>query len=147
MKCPYCRATATEVYNTRTTKFATQIWRRRRCTHCGHAFTTYETPDLSFLRVAPPQGKPQPYSRAHLFSSLYAAFLDIPHKPSTIDAVTDTIEAKILELSRSTITTAEIAAIILTTLKHFNDAAYLRYLATHAELASRAEFKKALRQY
>jgi transcriptional repressor NrdR len=163
MKCPFCRSSATEVYNTRTTKFASQIWRRRRCQTCHESFTTYEAADLSFLRVtagststaSEPQARSKAahlpkatrFSRARLFSSLYAAFLDVPHKDTTINAVTDTIETKLLDLQQTTITTQQIAAIVLSTLKHFNTPAFLRYLSTHTELATKTQLNQALKKY
>lgn len=147
MKCPFCRESDTEVYNTRTTRFGTQIWRRRRCLSCGESFTTYEQPDLHVLRVKAATGKPEAYSRSKLFSEIYAAFLDLPAKPKTIDAVTDTIEAKILDLKQDIIETKQISAIVLTTLKHFNTPAFLRYLSAHTDLSSSSELKKELKKY
>src|SRR4051812_26742018 len=98
MKCPFCRQTNSEIYNTRSTKFGSQTWRRRRCLMCSKTFTTYEAPDLSFLHIIPISGRKQRYSRAKLFSGLYDAFQNVPQKDATIDAVTDTIEAKLLDL-------------------------------------------------
>lgn len=147
MKCPYCRHDTTEVYNSRDTKFGTQIWRRRRCTTCHESFTTYEAPDLGFLKVLKKSGKKQRYSRAKLYSGIYGAFLSIPSKETTVDAVTDTIEAKILDTRQREITSTEIARIVLTTLKHFNTAAFLRFLAYQADLASDAQLKKELKKY
>jgi transcriptional repressor NrdR len=147
MKCPFCRSNRTEVYNTRTTKFATQIWRRRRCASCHEAFTTYEAPDLTFLKVTHPDRKAQPYSRAKLYYALSEALQRVPRSESTIDAITDTIEAKILDTQLAEIPAEIISRIILTTLKHFNTAAFVRYLTTHTELASPAELKKALKNY
>ncbi len=148
MKCPFCRTDVTEVYNTRTTRFKTQIWRRRRCKHCSQSFTTYEAPNLGFLRISSTStAKPTPYSRARLFQSVYDAFLGTRGNEATIDAVTDTIEAKILDLKSSTVTATAITDIVLTTLKHFDTGAYLRYLATHTHLASNAELKKALKKH
>lgn len=147
MKCPFCRETTTEVYNSRTTRFATQIWRRRKCLSCHESFTTYEAPDLGFLKVVKKTGKKQRYSRAKLYSGIYGAFLSIPAKETTVDAVTDTIEAKLLDTKKSELTTAEIATVVLVTLKHFNTAAFLRYLAYHADLASDAQLKKELKKY
>src|SRR5450756_2549074 len=115
MKCPFCRSDETEVYNTRSTKFASQIWRRRRCQSCHEAFTTYEAPDLGFIRVVGPRGHKTRYSRSQLFSGIYQAFADIPRKDATIDAVTDTIEAKILDLQQTEVSSAEVARIVLST--------------------------------
>lgn len=147
MRCPFCRESATEVYNTRSTRFGTQIWRRRRCLNCRDSFTTYEQPDLGFLKVAQKTGRPQRYSRPKLFSSIYAAFLDITAKDSTIDAVTDTVEAKMLDIKKDEVSSSEVAAIVLTALKHFNTPAFLRYLSSHADLASRSQLKKELKKY
>jgi transcriptional repressor NrdR len=147
MKCPFCRADTTEVYNSRATKFATQIWRRRRCLTCHESFTTYEAPDLGFLKVVKKTGKKQRYSRAKLYSGLYGAFLSIPQKETTVDAVTDTIEAKLLDLKLRELTSAQIARIVLSTLKHFNTAAFVRFLAYQTNLASDAQLQKELRKY
>jgi transcriptional repressor NrdR len=147
MKCPFCRETTTEVYNSRDTKFGTQIWRRRRCQSCHESFTTYEAPDLGFLKVVKKTGKKQRYSRAKLYSGIYGAFLSIPAKETTVDAVTDTIEAKILDTKRRDLSSQDIARIVLITLKHFNTAAFLRYLAYQTDLASDAQLKQELKKY
>lgn len=147
MKCPFCRQTNTEVYNTRTTRFGTQTWRRRRCLSCGQSFTTYEAPDLSFLKIAPKASKPERYNRAMLFSSIYTVFAEIPHKDGVVDAITDTVEAKILDLQQTTVTTAQVSRIILTTLKHFDTNAFVRYLTTQTGFISSAQLAKELKKY
>lgn len=147
MKCPYCRSLDTEVYNTRATRHATQIWRRRRCQACHEAFTTYEAPDLGFLKVQKKNGLKQRYSRAKLYSGIYGAFLSIPQKEDTVDAVTDSVEAALLDTKRRELATTEIAAIVLATLKQANMAAFMRFLAYHANPATDAELRRALKPY
>ena len=147
MKCPFCRENTTDVFNTRSTRFGTQIWRRRKCLSCHESFTTYEAPDLGFLKVIKKTGKKQRYSRAKLYSGVYAAFLAIPAKETTADSVTDTIEAKILDTKKREIPSKEIAKIVLATLKHFNTAAFVRYLAYQTDLASDAQLKRELKKY
>jgi transcriptional repressor NrdR len=146
MKCPFCRGETTDVFNTRSTKFGTQIW-RRRCLSCNESFTTYEQADLGFLKVEKKTGKKERYSRAKLFSGIYHAFLDIKSKQNTVDAVTDTVESKILDTKQAVLTTADIAEIVLQTLKHFNTAAFVRYLSNQTDLANEAQLKKELRKY
>ena len=147
MKCPFCRQDTTEVYNSRSTRFGTQIWRRRKCLSCHESFTTYEAPDLSFLKIVKKTGKKQRYSRAKLYSGIYGAFLSIAAKETTIDSVTDTIEAKLLDTKKAELNSAEVATVVLTTLKHFNTSAFLRYLTYHADLASDAHLAKELKKY
>jgi transcriptional repressor NrdR len=137
----------TEVYNTRPTRFDTQIWRRRRCLSCHESFTTYEQTDLGFLKVIKKTGKKQRYSRAKLYSGIYGAFLSIPSKETTVDAVTDTVESKILDTKQREVRSKDIAKIVLTTLKHYNTAAFVRYLAYQTDLASDSQLKRELKKY
>jgi transcriptional repressor NrdR len=147
MKCPFCRADITDIFNTRSTKFGTQVWRRRRCLDCGESFTTYEHPDLGFLKVEKKTGKRERYSRAKLFTGIYSAFLDIKGKPNTVDAVTETVEAKLLDTRLPVLSTNQIAEIVLQTLKHFNTAAFLRYLSNQTDLTDEAQLRRELKKY
>jgi transcriptional regulator NrdR family protein len=77
-----------------------------------------------------------------------ATALDPAASPaSDIDAVTDTVETKLLDLKSPNLTTTGISAIILTTLKNYDTSAFLRYLAAHADLRSRSELKRQLKNY
>lgn len=147
MKCPFCRSETTDVFNSRPTRFGSQIWRRRRCLECRESFTTYEQIDLAFLKVIKKGGSKQRYSRAKLYSGIYGAFLSIPSKENTVDAVTDTVEAKILDTKDREITSADLARIVLSTLKHFNTAAFVRFLAYQTDLSSDAQLKAELKKY
>lgn len=148
MKCPICRETNNEVYNTRTTRFGTQTWRRRRCLSCDASFTTYEQPDLKFLKIlGDTSKKTAPYSRATLFSSIYISFTESTAKADVIDAVTDNVEAKLLDLQDHTITTEQIVDIVLSTLKHFDSAAFLRYLSDHVAMDNPGAMRRYIKQY
>lgn len=147
MKCPYCRAETTDVFNSRPTKFGTQVWRRRRCLSCNESFTTYEAADLGFMKVLKKSGRRERYSRAKLFSGIYGAFLEISGKQNTVDAVTDTVEAKILDLRLEVIDSDQIAEIVLVTLKHYNMAAFMRYLANQADVVNEAQLRRELKKY
>lgn len=146
MKCPFCRSDQTEVYNTRSTRSGSQLWRRRRCLTCHEAFTTYEAPRLSWLQVEAQNASRRPYSRARLYSAVVSAF-DNHASSDTTDAITDTVESKLLDLKSKIITTNQIAAIVLTTLRHFDTPAFLRYLASHADVSSKADLKRQLKNY
>lgn len=147
MKCPFCRENNTDIFNTRATRYGSQVWRRRKCLNCHESFTTYEQADLGFLKVIKKTGKKQRYSRAKLYSGIYGAFLSIPAKETTVDGVTDTIEAAILDTKQREISSADVARIVLKVLNHFNTAAFVRYLAYQTDLASDAQLKKELKKY
>jgi transcriptional repressor NrdR len=147
MKCPYCRSNQTEVYNTRPTKFANQIWRRRRCNQCHESFTTYEAADLGFLNIDSGKAKPVRYSRAKLYASINAAFSPAKGRESVVDAITDTVESKLLDTKKLLLNIEQIQAQVLHTLKAYDNAAFLRYMADHADLNSATNLRKKLRQY
>lgn len=144
MKCPFCRSTDTEVYNTRSTKFESQLWRRRRCLSCSKAFTTYESVDLGFLQVTSKNGSYEPYARYRLYAAVASAFDPKSSKTADIDALTATVESKLLDLHQDQISTNDIVITVLATLKAFDTPAFLRYLAGHAELARPSDLKRHL---
>ncbi len=103
--------------------------------------------DLGFVKVIKKNGKKQRYSRAKLFSGIYGSFLSIKDKETAVDAVTDTIESKLLDTKQTELSTDEIARIVMSTLKHYNTAAFVRYLAYQTDLVSSAQLKKELQKY
>lgn len=147
MKCPYCRKDTTEVYNSRPTGRQSHIWRRRRCLSCGESFTTYERPDVGFLKVIKKSGRKERYSRAKLYSGIYGAYLSIPDKERTVDRVTDEAESHLLDTRRTQLSSGEIAAIVLRVLKKENMAAFVRFLAYQTDLQSEAQLRRELRKY
>ena len=147
MKCPFCRRTNTEIYNSRTTRFGSQTWRRRRCTDCGQTFTTYEAVDLSgLLRVDGPAGQRR-YSRARLYASLLAVLGPRANDPATAEAIADTVEAKLLDLQHRTVSRQQIVDNVLSTLKHLDSSAFLRYLAAHSDFPTTAKLSRELKKY
>lgn len=147
MKCPYCRSAETEVYNSRPTSANARIWRRRKCLQCRDSFTTYERPEIGFLKVLKKGGRKERYSRAKLFSGVYGAYLSIPDKERTVDKVTDDIESRLLDTRKREICSDDIAEIVLRVLKAENTAAFVRYLAYQTDLQSEAQLRRELRKY
>ena len=145
MKCPFCRSPKTDVYNTRRTKGGEQLWRRRRCLSCSQAFTTYEFVDLGFLQVSSKNDAQGPYARHRLYSALASALGPNDTTADAADALLETVESRLLDLKSPTITTADIVAAVLTTLKAYSMPAYLRYLAEHAPLVRPADVKRYLK--
>jgi len=146
MKCPFCRQSTTEVYNSRTTRFGAQTWRRRRCANCHNSFTTYESADLSFLRIESPAGQRR-YNRARLYASLLTSLGPGAQGPATANAVTDTVETKLLDLRRRSISQQEIIDNVLSTLKHIDSSAFLRYLAAHSDFSTSTKLSRELKKY
>ncbi len=132
----------TEVYNSRQTKAANQVWRRRRCLECEHTFTTYERPDLSFLQI-----NGHPYVRARLYQSVLGSFKDQASQLRYLDDCIDTIEAKLLRQPTIHIEKATLIKVVLQTLRPISTAAFLQYMAQYQPLDSQLNLKTALKKY
>ncbi len=139
IKCPYCREDWNDVKNSRPTKEGSQIWRRRYCRKCGKAFTTYEKV-VPALIVVKKDGKRERYNRFNIYTSIYRAAYSWNKKEEIIDIITDRVEARLLDLGKKEVSTAEIADIVLGTLRVRNINTFLRYLTYNKRPASEEEF-------
>ncbi len=142
MHCPFCGNTKTEVYNSRNTDEKRRIWRRRRCTSCDEAFTTYEASDLSFIRIVKRNDTEEPYRRSKLLISLYHACTGLDEHLEALDGLAGTIEGHLLSLRKQEITTEEIAMVVLDTLKRFHPSPYVRYLSYRGDISSSTELRQ-----
>lgn len=147
MKCPFCRRETTDVINSRPTHHQTHIWRRRGCQYCHHVFTTYERPEVGFIKIVKKSGQRERYSRAKLYSGIYGAYLRIKNKERVVDAVTDDVEAKILDQKKAELSSQEVAEIVLRTLKTTHTGAFLRFLAYQADLETPADLIRVIRKH
>ena len=129
MVCIYCNS-KTKVSNSRSN---VTTWRRRECTACKSVFTTYERPDYkAALRVENTAKHLEPFLRDKLFLSLVDA---LAHKKTALgdaSSLCDTIITQLAHEHRNgLLTTQQIAACSVTTLKRFDTVAASVYAAKH----------------
>lgn len=137
MICINCLHTSTRVSNSRPHKKKPSTWRRRTCTHCGSAFTTYERPSLADNKpVSLSHGETDTFNAGRLIVSIANAFTHAPDK-AKYDALwlAQTVE-DILSTEYSVITPDDIAAVTHHTLKQFDELAAVQYAARHGLIAS-----------
>lgn len=134
MKCPFCDSDQLIVTNSRPTKGELEIWRRRKCLHCGGLITTHEKIDLSYITVIKRSGKRVKYNRAKLYSGIYHAVsatkkLDRGTAGDISEKLMQIIEKKLVGLKVKDISTENIFKITTQVLKESYPDSYLRYLA------------------
>ncbi len=149
MECPYCHKPLTQTTNSRPTKSASQIWRRRKCLNCGEIFTTHEIIDLSHLIVIKKSGKVEKFSHAKLFSGIYNASIGYRgvNRERLTDEVTAEIEKEILYLKKKKITASEIGEIVLKKLSKKQAGTFLRFLAYNKEITNENQMKREISKY
>lgn len=131
MVCVYCGGN-TRVINSRPQKRSNAIWRRRSCNNCKNVFSTTESINLAqALRYELSDGKLLPFNQEILFISIYESFKHRKNPTSDASHITQTIITKIIELNSPVVTRSEVVSIASSTLKLFDNAAYIQYVAFH----------------
>jgi transcriptional repressor NrdR len=148
MVCPLCFNSKTKVYNSRTTKRANSLWRRRRCPVCKKEFTTHETIDAeAFLLVTETGQKAKPFSKAKLVLSLVRA---CDHRQDeSAYWLAETVEQKLIQAHANKagpITTEDIKNFTLLALKRYDAQAFIKYLSYHADTFDPKALKAQLRK-
>ena len=134
MVCIYC-GNKTSVRNSRPSKRTPGVWRRRQCEACQTVFTTREYADLTEgYAVQRKDGSLQPFSRDHLFISVYQSCKHRQTALEDADALTHTILIKLLSEPKSDglITTSAIIGATQEVLAHFDSVAATCYGAYYA---------------
>lgn len=151
MICPHCGSDQLITKNTRPTKALTQTWRRKECLECRNTFTTYETLDLSYLKVRKRSGKVQRYSRAKLFAGLYHSAVDTRKADRgesgvKADMWAREIERKLVGLKKPIVNTTDIFETVLQVLHKKELDVFLRFLAYKVQ-NDRKRISEHIRKY
>jgi transcriptional repressor NrdR len=125
--CPLCEAPS-KVLESRSSEAGAATRRRRECPQCGHRFTTYERYEQS-LFVRKRNGRRQPFDRDKLRGGLARADHKRPVSDSEIDAITDSVQAAVIEAGGEMPTNA-IGELCLAGLGAVDRGAYLQFAGT-----------------
>src|SRR3990167_5833301 len=97
MKCPFCHETDNRVIDSRLSKDANMVRRRRECVKCARRFTTYERVEETMPLVIKKDGRRESYDRLKIVSGLKRACEKRPVSINTIEAIADRIERGVQE--------------------------------------------------
>lgn len=135
MVCIYC-GQQTHITNSRPQRRQAGTWRRHHCQACGAIFTSLERADysssLSFQNSS--ASHIVPFDRDSLFISIYEACKHRPSAAQDASALTDTVISRLLRSSQrrvGLVERAQLITLVATTLKTFDHAAHVSYLAYH----------------
>ncbi|MDX1643129.1 MAG: transcriptional regulator NrdR [Thermoanaerobaculia bacterium] len=145
MKCPYCGDTDDRVVDSRESRGATTIRRRRECTACGRRYTTYEeVEDIRFL-VVKRDGSRQEFDRRKLLEGLRKACEKRPVSAKALDDIVEQVEAKLHESEDREISTREIGETIMSQLSELDQVAYVRFASVYRKFEDIDAFMDELR--
>jgi transcriptional repressor NrdR len=146
MKCPFCGFAQDRVVDSRESKEADSIRRRRECEKCERRFTTYERIDEIPYMVVKKDGRREKFERHKVLSGLLRACEKRPVSAAQLEAIVDATESYLMDAPERERTTSEIGELIMENLKTLDTVAYIRFASVYRDFKDVREFKEELEQ-
>ena len=146
MKCPYCGFTQDRVVDSRESKEADSIRRRRECESCEKRFTTYERIDEIPYMVVKKDGRRERFERQKVLSGLLRACEKRPVSASKLETIVDETEAFLVDSAERERSTTAIGELIMDRLKTIDTVAYIRFASVYRDFKDVREFKEELEE-
>jgi transcriptional repressor NrdR len=144
MKCPYCGFAQDRVVDSRESKDADSIRRRRECESCQKRFTTYERIDEIPYMVAKKDGRRERFDRQKVLNGLMQACQKRNISAAQMQAIVDETEAFVVDSMERERHTSEIGELIMLRLKELDTVAYIRFASVYRDFKDVREFKAEL---
>jgi transcriptional repressor NrdR len=146
MRCPYCGFAQDRVVDSRESKDADSIRRRRECERCNKRFTTYERIDEIPYMVVKKDGSRQKFDRQKVLGGLLHACQKRPVSGAELERIVDQTEAYVVDSADRERSTSEIGELIMTRLKDIDTVAYIRFASVYRDFKDVREFKVELEE-
>jgi len=117
MKCPYCGFAQDRVVDSRESKDADAIRRRRECEGCNKRFTTYERIDEIPYMVVKKDGRREKFDRQKILGGLLHACQKRPISGVALERIVDETEAYVVDSPERERTPSEVGELIMSRLK------------------------------
>jgi transcriptional repressor NrdR len=140
MKCPYCGFGQDRVVDSRESKEADSIRRRRECERCNRRFTTYERIDEIPYMVVKKDGRRERFDRQKVLSGLLRACEKRPVSMEAIDQLVSEVEKDLHNAMESEISSLRIGQMILSRLHGLDEVAYVRFASVYRQFRDVSEF-------
>src|ERR1700743_1030802 len=111
MKCPFCGFAQDRVVDSRESKEADSIRRRRECEKCERRFTTYERIDEIPYMVVKKDGRREKFERHKVLSGLLRACEKRPVSSVQLEAIVDAAETFLIASPERERTTSEMGGL------------------------------------
>lgn len=132
--------------DSRESKEADSIRRRRECEKCNKRFTTYERIDEIPYMVVKKDGRREKFDRQKVLNGLLHACQKRPVPTGKLGKIVDETEAYVVDSPERERTTVEIGEMIMTRLKDIDTVAYIRFASVYRDFKDVSEFKSELEE-
>ena len=146
MKCPFCGFAQDRVVDSRESKDADSIRRRRECERCEKRFTTYERIDEIPYMVVKKDGRREKFDRQKVLAGLMNACQKRQVSAAQMQTIVDETEAFVVDSTDRERQTSSIGELIMARLKDLDTVAYIRFASVYRDFKDVREFKVELEQ-
>ncbi len=145
MKCPFCGEIENKVIDSRLSKDASVIRRRRECIVCSRRFTTYEHIEEIPIMIIKKDGRREVFSREKVRSGIQRACEKRNISMNVIEEFIDDLERDLRETGEKEIPASVIGEKIMSKLHELDDVAYVRFASVYREFKDVNDFVSELK--
>jgi transcriptional repressor NrdR len=145
MRCPYCHSTNNKVINSRPSREANAIRRRRECLNCQRRFTTYEQVEETMPLIIKKDGRRESYQRSKIYEGIKKACEKRPVSIDAIENFLDSLEQEMLESGQREIPSTWIGEKVMEKLQHWDEVAYVRFASVYRHFTDVTDFMEEIR--
>ena len=146
MKCPYCGFGQDRVVDSRESKEADAIRRRRECERCNRRFTTYERIDEIPYMVIKKDGRREKFERQKVLNGLLRACEKRPVSMSKLEQIVNDAEGLVVDSPERERKASEVGELIMNRLKRIDKVAYVRFASVYLDFKDVREFMEELKE-
>jgi len=145
MKCPFCGEIENKVIDSRLSKDAHVIRRRRECLLCNRRFTTYEHIEEIPIMIVKKDGRREVFRREKVRSGMQRACEKRNISMDVIEEFIDNLERDLRETGKKEIPSQKVGELIMEALHKLDDVAYVRFASVYREFKDVNDFVSELR--
>lgn len=146
MMCPFCGFKEDKVIDSRESREADVIRRRRQCLKCDRRFTTYERIDEVPYMVIKKDGRREKFDRQKVLNGLLRACEKRPVSVTRLADLVDEVEGRLAENPEREIPTTEIGELLMDKLRTLDKIAYVRFASVYRDFQDVEAFLGELKQ-
>lgn len=145
MRCPFCGHPEDKVVDSRMSREADAIRRRRECLACERRYTTYERVEEIYPQIVKSDGTREDYERAKMRRGIRIACIKRPISLEQIDAVVDAVERQMMARPGREVSSEWIGSAVTAELRNLDPVAYIRFASVYRAFSDIQAFIEELR--
>ena len=146
MNCPFCGHKQDRVVDSRESREADVVRRRRQCLKCKRRFTTYERIDEVPYMVVKKDGRREKFDRQKVLTGLLKASEKRPVPMAKLAEMVDEVEARLSESAEREVSTTEIGEMLMDRLRALDKIAYVRFASVYRDFQDVEAFLNELKK-